>query len=112
VFTTTGDRPVSGFAKAKARLDAELLKTRHKRIGAQAEPMPDWTLHDLRRTLATGLADLGVLPHVTEKILTHNPKALSGVAGIYNRHEYLAERKAAIEAWDQRLNSIALRTME
>ena len=106
VFTTTGSAPVSGFSKAKIRLDQEILKL------APEMPLPGWTLHDLRRTIATGLADMGVLPHITEKILNHNPKALSGVAGIYNRHEYLAERKAAIGTWDQRVAMLAGLTQE
>ncbi len=112
VFSTTGTAPVSGFSKAKLRLDAELLKARRKKAAdagsdpARVKALPEWTLHDLRRTMATGLAHMGVLPHVTEKILNHNPKALSGVAGIYNRHEYLAERKVAIEAWARRIEGL------
>ncbi|MBF0355393.1 MAG: tyrosine-type recombinase/integrase [Alphaproteobacteria bacterium] len=104
VFSTNGEAPVSGFSKAKDRLDGLIAKARN--IASIEGAMPDWTLHDLRRTLATGLADMGIAPYIAEKILNHNPKALGGVAGIYNRHEYLAERKAAIEAWGRRIEGI------
>ncbi|MDF0534927.1 tyrosine-type recombinase/integrase [Shewanella sp. A32] len=55
-----------------------------------------WTLHDLRRTLATRLNDLGVLPHVVEHLLGHT---VSGVAGIYNRSQYMNEKRAALDMW-------------
>ncbi|MCL1078812.1 site-specific integrase [Parashewanella spongiae] len=55
-----------------------------------------WKLHDLRRTLATGMNDLGVAPHVVEQLLGHS---LGGVMAIYNRSQYLSEKKAALEMW-------------
>jgi len=66
-----------------------------------------WTLHDLRRTFATGLAKQGTPIHVTEKILNHVSGALSGVAGIYNRFDYWDERIAAMKAWEERISLIA-----
>ena len=65
-----------------------------------------WTLHDLRRTFSTNLAALGVPIHVTEKLLNHVSGTLSGVAAIYNRHAYMDEMRAAIEAWERRLAAI------
>ena len=65
-----------------------------------------WTLHDLRRTFATNLAALGTPIHVTEKLLNHISGTVSGVAAIYNRHAYLDEMRAAIEAWEKRLSYI------
>ncbi len=59
-----------------------------------------WGLHDLRRTVATGLNDLGVAPHVVEALLGHS---IQGVAGIYNRSQYLPEKRQALELWTQRL---------
>jgi integrase len=59
-----------------------------------------WTLHDLRRTLATGMARLGVQPHCIEALLNHVSGTLSPVAQIYNRHSYLPEARAAIERWE------------
>jgi len=64
-----------------------------------AGDMPAWTIHDLRRTLASGLARLGVDLHVIELVLDHRPRALSGVAGIYNRHKFEAEQRHALNLW-------------
>ena len=61
--------------------------------------VPPWRLHDLRRTAATGMADIGVLPHVIEAALNHISGAKAGVAGIYNRSAYAPEKKAALERW-------------
>jgi len=77
---------ISGFSKWKLRLD-------------EAAGIADWRIHDLRRTAATGMAKLGVAPHVVERILNHTSGTLGGVAGIYNRFQYLPEMRAALEAW-------------
>lgn len=92
--TTAGRRPVSGFSKAKLQLDdtiAELVKTG----GLPSAPKP-WTLHDLRRTAATGMAEAGVAPSTLSRVLNH---AEGGVTKIYNRHSYLAEKRAALDLW-------------
>ena len=68
--------------------------------------IPPWTLHDLRRTFATNLAALGTPIHVTEKLLNHISGTVSGVAAIYNRHAYMDEMRAAIDAWEKRLSVI------
>jgi integrase len=93
VFSTTGLRPVSGWSKTKARLDAAM------RLLAKEETIAPWTLHDLRRTAVTGMANLGIAPHVVEAVVNHISGAKAGVAGTYNRAEYLPERKAALERW-------------
>ena len=72
----------------------------------KACPIAAWTLHDLRRTFATNLAALGTPIHVTEKLLNHISGTVSGVAAIYNRHAYLDEMRAAIDAWEKRLSVI------
>jgi hypothetical protein len=59
----------------------------------------EWVLHDLRRTVVSGMAALGIAPHVADKILNHQSGTISGIATVYQRHEFLAERKAAIELW-------------
>jgi integrase len=61
--------------------------------------IPHWTLHDLRRTAATGMADLGVLPHIVEAVLNHVSGHKSGVAGIYNRARYADEVRDALTRW-------------
>ena len=92
VFSTTGKRPVSGWSKIKARLGAAMLALAKKEI-------TPWTLHDLRRTAVTGMANLGIAPHVVEAVVNHVSGAKAGVAGIYNRAEYAAEKKAALTRW-------------
>ena len=59
-------------------------------------------LHDLRRTAATGMARLNFPPHVVDKILNHVSGTIRGVAAVYNRFEYLEERRAALEAWGKK----------
>jgi integrase len=90
-----GDRPFSGFSKAKARLD--------KRIAAEGGATAPYTLHDLRRTVRTRLSELGVTPFVGEMILAHTQQ---GVAKVYDLHRYDAEKRAALEAWEKRLLAI------
>jgi integrase len=87
VFTTTGRSPVSGWSKMKTRLDVAM------------QPASPWRLHDLRRTAATGMADLGISPHIVEAVLNHVSGAKAGVAGTYNRAAYTAEKKAALVRW-------------
>lgn len=82
-----GPRPFSSWSQSKVRLDAR----------AQIAP---WTLHDLRRTLATRMAeDLHTPPHIIEAILNHVSGTRAGVAGTYNRALYQDERRAALNVW-------------
>lgn len=80
----------SGWSKAKGALD-------------NACGVKDWTLHDLRRTAATRMADLGVQPYVIEAVLNHVSGHKAGVAGIYNRSTYAAEKRAALDLWANHL---------
>ena len=88
VFSTTGGTPISGFGRTKARLDAIM-------------GIDDWRVHDLRRTVASGMARQGVSPHVIEKLLNHVSGTISGVAAVYNRHGYEAEKREALERWEK-----------
>lgn len=98
LFTTTGDSPVSGFTRAKGRLDKLMVEISSE---GQLEPIAidAFTLHDLRRTAATGMAGLGFPPHVVEAVLNHRSGTRRGVAGVYNRFDYAAEKRDALEAW-------------
>jgi integrase len=78
--------PFQGWSNAKKALDARIARA-GKSNGGNFEPQP-WRLHDIRRTVATRLGDLGVLPHVIEAILNHVSGHRAGVAGIYNRAAY------------------------
>ncbi len=89
--------PFSGWSKAKASLDARILaEMREANKDAKLQP---WRLHDIRRTVATGLADLGVLPHVVEATLNHISGHKAGVAGVYNRSSYSNEKRDALKLW-------------
>jgi hypothetical protein len=65
-----------------------------------------WVLHDLRRTATTGMARLGIAPHVADRILNHQAGTIRGVAAVYNRFAYLDERKAALETWGCHVESL------
>ena len=73
--------------------------TRAKRLLDQFSGVAGWCLHDLRRTCVSGMARLGVPPHIADKILNHNAGTISGVAAVYQRHEFLSERQEALERW-------------
>ncbi len=98
VFTTTGKSAISGFSKAKARLDA-LMQSTTDGLGAGGASMEPWRVHDLRRTFATGMQRLGIRFEVTEAILNHVSGARSGVAGVYQRHDWKDEKKGALTQW-------------
>lgn len=105
VFTTTGKTAVSGHSRAKDRLDTAMVKLRQKQAVERGEGLLEasnikpWRVHDLRRTLATGLQRLGVRFEVTEAVLNHVSGARSGVAGVYQRHDWKDEKRAALDAW-------------
>lgn len=91
--TTTGRTPISGFSKAKRMLDEQVAEL------GEGKPLPHWRVHDLRRTVATGLQRLGVRFEVTEAVLNHISGAKGGIAGVYQRHDWAEEKRAALEAW-------------
>jgi integrase len=93
VFPSAQGKTYEYFSAMKKRHDA-------------ASGVTGWVLHDLRRTVATGMAALGVAPHVADKILNHQSGAISGIAAVYQRHEFMAERKAAIELWSRHVAKI------
>lgn len=110
VFTSNGEVPSSGWSKSKGALDAIMLaKANEEAIEAGREPLealPPWSLHDLRRTCATGLASLRQPPHVIEAVLNHKTGVIAGIAAVYNVFEYRDERLAALTAWERHLLAI------
>jgi integrase len=86
VFSRNGVTPIGDFSNQKRKLD-DLCR------------VSQWRLHDLRRTMVSGMARLGVAPHVADKILNHVAGTISGVAAVYQRHEFLKERRDALERW-------------
>jgi integrase len=100
VFTTTGKTPVSGFSRFKALVDRAIQED-----SPSCAPQP-WTLHDIRRSVATNLQKAGVRLEVTEAILGHTSGSRAGIIGVYQRHDYAAEKRAALAAWSRRLDAI------
>lgn len=94
------DAPISGFSKAKAQLDAKAAEIAAAGAGAAVAP---WRLHDLRRTAATVMGRLRVTRFVLGRVLNH---ADSSVTGIYDRHEYLDEKRQALDAWGRFLENL------
>ena len=91
VFGSRGEG-FSAWAYSKMRLDTRIAET----VG---KPLAHWTMHDLRRSAATGMADLGVEPHIIEAILNHISGHKAGVAGVYNRAPYEKQKRAALAQW-------------
>ena len=89
-----GKRGFSDWHVAKAKLD--------QRVG-----VAPWTLHDLRRTCATQMAELGVLPHIVEAVLNHQSGHKASVAGVYNRARYEEQMREALQRWADYIAQIA-----
>jgi len=87
LFTKTGETAASGFSKAKDQLD-ELMGE-----------LPPWRLHDIRRTVATGMQKLRIPLEHTEAVLNHISGSRAGIVGIYQRHDYADEKRRALETW-------------
>jgi integrase len=96
VFPSRTKTPFSGFGKPKARLDKAILLYMQGRAKKKSEvkPLPNWTLHDLRRTAKTLMARAGVRPDISERVLGH---VIAGVEGTYDRHSYADEKRDALE---------------
>ena len=107
VFTTTdGERPVSGFSKAKARLDAIVGDLRAKEAAGKESDekiAPPWRFHDLRRTMRTHLSALPVQDLVRELVIAHRKP---GLHRVYDQHAYREEKQEAMKLWDARLRAI------
>ena len=96
VFPSRAKTPYSGFGKSKAKLDKLIfaaMKGQAKK-GAKVEPIPNWTLHDLRRTAKTLMVRARVRPDISERVLGH---VIVGVEGTYDRHSYADEKREALE---------------
>jgi integrase len=92
------DSGAAGWNSAKLDLDARIAKA--------SKELEHWTLHDLRRTVATGMAELGVQPHIIEAVLNHASGHKSGVAGIYNRATYDKEKREALSLWAEHVTAL------
>ena len=93
VFATSRGKNFQAFKIGKQKLD-------------ELSGVSGWRLHDLRRTIVSGMARLGVPPHVADKILNHQGGTISGVAAVYQRHDFLLERKKALDHWGAHVEHI------
>ena len=109
-FSSRGDKPFGNVSHTKARLDALIARQRAEaRLGRRVEPRASnrrpttrcrpGGLHDLRRTVATGLQRLGVRLEVIEAVLGHVSGSRAGIVGVYQRHRFEAEAREALVAW-------------
>lgn len=104
--TTGGEKPISGFSRAKKRLDAAMLRTLRalaRQRGEEEAELPGFVLHDLRRCIRSELARLRVPDEVAEMCIGHGRK---GLQRVYDQHRYIEEMRAAMEAWADRLAEI------
>ena len=85
----------NNWDRVKKQLDAAINKK-----------LAPWTLHDIRRTVATRMGDLGVQPHIIEATLNHISGHRAGVAGIYQRSTYSKEKRAALDTWASHLTTL------
>jgi integrase len=92
-----GAGPFSGLSRRKEALDKDIAALNGRR------PLPAWVHHDLRRSVATGMAELGIQPHIIEAVLNHVSGHKGGIAGIYNRAQYGPEKAQALARWDQHI---------
>jgi integrase len=111
LFTTTGETPVSGFSRVKARLDASMLDLmRRDAIEAgdagDAVTLEPWVLHDLRRTAATGLQRLKFPTEVVEAVLNHQSGSKAGIVGRYQLYKFEKEKRVALEKWGRHLTAM------
>ncbi len=104
VFTVTGQTPVSGFSKAKSRLDRLMAEALHEAPTA-------WTIHDFRRTFASNLARLGTVLPTIERLLNHRSgPSFGGIAGVYQRHSFEPEMRRAVDGYGDFVDEVIHRS--
>jgi integrase len=97
---SASNTPPSGFSRCKARLDHAIARLN------KGEAPPPWILHDIRRSVASGMARLGINLPVIEKILNHVSGSFGGIVGVYQRHSFEAEKRAALDCWAQHIDAL------
>ena len=93
VFTSDGVNPITSFSRAKHRMD-DVMK------------IDDWQVHDLRRTLVTHLASMKVDSNVADMLLNHTPASKSGIKGVYQKFQFIDERKEAMMLWGRYIEKL------
>ena len=98
VFTYGGKAPTTSLSRAKRALDAAMR--------VELGELKPFVLHDVRRTVASGLAGLGVQPHIIEAVLNHRSGTVSGIAAVYNKYSYTSEKAVALQRWAEHIERI------
>jgi integrase len=116
LFGRDGRTPFSGYSRAKERLDATIARQRaEERLGRKLrkdeapeadDHLAPWTLHDIRRSVVTHMAELGIDPHVIEAVINHVSGHKGGIAGVYNKATYRPQKTAALASWADWLESV------
>ena len=106
VFTSgNGDQPINSFSKCKVALDKAVAKIRKER---NADPIPPFNMHDLRRSATSRMAEAKLAaPHVLSAILNHAREEAHGISAVYNLYAYLPERREALESWGKTILELA-----
>ncbi len=104
LLCTNGRTPASGYSRAKIRIDAAMLEEARK--GDKKINIPHWTYHDLRRTVASGMAGLGVALPVIEKVLNHTSGSFGGIVSVYQHYDFAKEKRHALEKWGRHIESL------
>ena len=100
VFSLTGKHPINNIGRVTSRLKTIMVKE------ASSQYIADWKPHDLRRTVASEMARLGIYQEVLEKLQNRSGGKLGGLAGVYNRYDYETEKRDALTRWHNSLRDI------
>jgi integrase len=95
LLTVSGRLPFKAYGTSKVRLDAALV--------AAGEKLPPWRVHDIRRSVATGLQRLGVRLEIIETVLGHISGSRSGIVATYQRHRFEVEAAEAVRRWGEHI---------
>ncbi|WP_420102160.1 tyrosine-type recombinase/integrase [Bosea sp. (in: a-proteobacteria)] len=112
LFTTTTESAVSGFNRAKQAVDRRLRAIdieRAEESGIPPESVPPrehWTFHDIRRSVATGMAEIGIMADIVERVLNHKGVSRTGIRAVYQRFDHMPERRAAMLRWATEVEQI------
>ena len=100
VFTSRHGKPPSAFSHAKTRADEAIAEAN------KGKPLHAWVFHDLRRTMASGMAALSIQLPVIEKVLNHKSGTFRGIVGVYQRHSFAEEKRTALAAWASHIENV------
>jgi hypothetical protein len=110
VFIAGGQSAVTGVSRANNRMDAAIIEATDKtaRGSKQAKPTARWTFHDLGRACASGMARPGISLPVVENVMNHKSGSFAGTVGVYRRHDFADEKRAALETWAKFVLSVVV----